>query len=84
MCTRAPEVQPLGRGLHRDRVAVEAALSSEWSTGQVEGQIHQLAVNTRSMYSRATLDLLRLCILDAAQLRLSATCAPPVSRAARR
>jgi tetratricopeptide (TPR) repeat protein len=57
-------------GLHRDCATGEAALSSEWSKGQVEGQvegqIHRLTVDKRSMYGRAKLDVLRLRILDTA------------------
>jgi transposase len=53
-------------GLRRDYSAVEAALSSVWSQGQVEGQITRLKVLKRQMYGRAKFDLLRLRVLHAA------------------
>ncbi len=37
-----PELAAFGEGLERDRAEVEAALASEWSNGQVEGQINRL------------------------------------------
>lgn len=46
-------------GLRRDYDAVKAALSYEWSCGQVEGQINRLKTIKREMYGRAKFDLLR-------------------------
>jgi transposase len=51
------------KGLIADKEAVMAALSSEWSNGQVEGQIHRLKLIKRSMYRRAKFDLLRARVL---------------------
>lgn len=46
-------------GLRRDYDAVRAALTYEWSCGQVEGQINRLKTIKREMYGRAKFDLLR-------------------------
>jgi transposase len=56
--SRLPEVRSFAVGLRRDRAAVDAALSLEWSNGQTEGQINRLKVLKRQMYGRAKLDLL--------------------------
>ncbi len=53
------------RCLRRDRAAVEAALSTPWSTGQVEGKITKLKLIKRSMYGRANIALLRHRVLAA-------------------
>jgi transposase len=53
-------------GLRRDGDAVRAAVRYEWSTGQVEGQIHRLKLLKRQMYGRAKLDLLKRRLLYAA------------------
>jgi transposase len=53
------ELQSFARGLGEDRAAVEAGLSLEWSNGQTEGQVNKLKLLKRSMYGRATFDLLR-------------------------
>ena len=53
-------------GLTADLQAVKAALESEWSNGQVEGQVHRLKLLKRQMYGRAKLDLLRARVLRAA------------------
>ena len=45
--------------LERDRAAVEAALTTPWSTGPVEGRINKLKLIKRQMYGRAGLNLLR-------------------------
>jgi transposase len=50
-------------GLQRDEAAVRAALSSDWSSGQCEGQINRLKFLKRQMYGRARFDLLRLRVL---------------------
>ena len=61
-----PALKGLARGLRQDYAAVEAALSSPWSQGQVEGQITRLKLLKRKMYGRAKFDLLRLRVLHAA------------------
>lgn len=49
----------LANGLVSDRSAVEAALTTEWSNGPVEGQVHRIKLIKRAGYGRAKLDLLR-------------------------
>jgi transposase len=53
------EFREFAAGLRRDYAAVEAAATSEWSSGQVEGQITRLKLVKRSMYGRAGFPLLR-------------------------
>jgi len=60
------ELKAFARGLEQDRAAVNAALSQEWSNGQVEGQVHRLKLLKRQMYGRAKPDLLRAKVLLAA------------------
>ena len=50
-------------GLHRDRLAVEAAIELPWSNGQVEGHINRLKLIKRQMYGRASFPLLRVRVL---------------------
>lgn len=47
------------RGLRQDYGAVRQAFSSEWSNGQVEGQVNRLKTIKRQMYGRAGFELLR-------------------------
>jgi transposase len=58
------ELANFAEGLAGDE-AVRAALSSEWSNGQVEGQVGRLKTLKRQMYGRATFSLLRLRMLSA-------------------
>ncbi len=53
------EFREFAAGLRRDYAAVEAAVTSEWSSGQVEGQVTRLKLVKRSMYGRAGFPLLR-------------------------
>jgi transposase len=53
-----PEACSCAAGIRRDRAAVDAALSSVWSTGQPERQITRLRVLKRQRSGRATLELL--------------------------
>ena len=46
-------------GVEQDRASVEKAFESEWSQGQVEGQVNRLKFLKRQMYGRANFDLLR-------------------------
>lgn len=50
-------------GIRRDYSAVYAALSTEWSNGQVEGQVNRLKFIKRQGYGRAKFDLLRQRVL---------------------
>lgn len=63
---RTSALAPFAAGLTRDFDAVLAALTSPWSSGQVEGQVHRLKLVKRAMYGRARLDLLRARMLHAA------------------
>jgi len=58
-----PELRRFAAGLQADLSAVRAAFSSQWSSGQVEGQINRLKYLKRQMYGRAKLDLLRIRVL---------------------
>ncbi len=58
-----PEFRELATGMQRDRAAIEAALSHEWSSGQVEGQVTRLKLVKRQMFGRAKVDLLRKRVL---------------------
>lgn len=57
------ELQTFAIGLAREEASIRAALSEEWSTGQVEDQITRLKLLKRQMYGRATFDLLRQRVL---------------------
>jgi len=61
-----PDFENFGAGLRRERAAVQAALCSEYSNGQTEGQINKLKMIKRQMYGRANFDLLRQRVLGAA------------------
>jgi len=59
----APEIRRFALSLITDEAAVKAALSMEWSNGQVEGRINRLKNIKRLMYGRASFDLLRKRVL---------------------
>lgn len=61
-----PELRSFAEGLRRDKAAVAAALSEDWSNGQTEGQVTKLKLIKRQMYGRASFDLLRRRVLRAA------------------
>jgi transposase len=65
-CSEIPEFVSFAGGLTDDLLAVRAALESEWSQGQVEGQVHRLKLIKRQMYGRGKPDLLRARVLYAA------------------
>lgn len=60
------EFRSFANGITADLQAVRAALGSEWSNGQVEGQVHRLKLIKRQMYGRGKPDLLRARVLYAA------------------
>jgi transposase len=70
-----PSFQSVARSFRQDFDAIQAALTTPWSTGQCEGQICRVKLIKRLGYGRAKLDLLRQRILH----RIVA----PVSRAGR-
>jgi transposase len=57
------ELRSFARGLEKDKAAVQAGLTEEWSQGQVEGQIHRLKFLKRSMSGRASFPVLRQRVL---------------------
>ena len=57
------KLQNFALGLRQDYDAVRAALTYDWSNGQVEGQVNRLKTIKRQMYGRANFDLLRQRVL---------------------
>ncbi|MBO0791374.1 MAG: ISL3 family transposase [Ktedonobacteraceae bacterium] len=60
-----PELLRFAYSLLRDRKAVEAGLSTPYSSGPVEAQVHKLKLVKRQMFGRAKLPLLRQRLLHA-------------------
>ncbi len=60
-----PSFVTLARGIRADYPAVEAALTTEWSNGPVEGHVHRVKLIKRQGYGRAGFDLLRRRVLAA-------------------
>lgn len=58
-----PELRTFATGMRRDQAAILAALTYEWSQGQVEGQVNRLKLIKRQAYGRAEFDLLRHRVL---------------------
>jgi transposase len=58
-----PELRTFATGLKRDKASILAALTYEWSQGQVEGQVNRLKLIKRQAYGRAGFDLLRHRVL---------------------
>ena len=58
-----PTFKSLDKTFRQDYEAVKAALTTPWSTGQVEGQNNRVKLIKRLGYGRAKLDLLRVRIL---------------------
>lgn len=56
---RSSVVASFANGIHKDKAAVIAAVTSRWSNGQTEGQITKLELFKRQMYGRTKLDLLQ-------------------------
>ena len=61
--SEAPEFRELAARMQRDRAAIEAALTNEWSSGQVEGQVTKIKLVKRQGDGRAKFDLLRKRVL---------------------
>ena len=64
--SEVPELVSFVIGVQRDKEAVQAACTSVWSNGQVEGQINRLKLLKRQMFGRANFDLLKVRVLHAA------------------
>lgn len=60
-----PAFVTLAHGIRADHAAVEAALTTAWSNGPVEGHVHRVKLIKRQGYGRARFDLLRRRILSA-------------------
>jgi transposase len=75
-CEFGPLVR-FGYGLQRDLDAVSAAVETQWSNGQVEGQINRLKAIKRQMYGRAGFTLLRARVLPFRQLTEQSRIHPP-------
>jgi transposase len=58
-----PELRTFATGIKRDKDSILAALTYEWSQGQVEGQINRLKLIKRQAYGRAGFDLLQHRVL---------------------
>jgi transposase len=63
---RTSLVAAFANGVTKDKAAVRAAISSDWSNGQAEGQICKLKLVKRQMYGRGRLDLLQARVIGAA------------------
>ncbi len=59
------EMVSFAKGIRQDLSAVEAAIETQWSNGQTEGQVNRLKTIKRAMYGRAKFDLLRAKVLYA-------------------
>jgi len=59
-----PEMGGFALGIKRDRAAVDAGLTLDWSQGQTEGFVNKLKTLKRQMFGRAGIDLLRERMLD--------------------
>lgn len=60
---RSSIVASFANGIHKDKAAVAAAITSPWSNGQTEGQITKLKLVKRQMYGRGKLDLLQARVI---------------------
>jgi transposase len=60
------ELRNFAQSLRRDYDPVKAALSSSWSNAQTEGHVNRLKMIKRTMYGRASFDLLAKRVLHAA------------------
>ena len=56
---RTSLVASFANGVMIDQAAVAAAITSDWSNGQTEGQITKLMLVKRQMYGRGKIDLLQ-------------------------
>jgi transposase len=61
--SQVSSLRTFAAGIRQDYAAIRAALETEWSNGQTEGQVNRLKLLKRQMYGRAKFDLLRLRVL---------------------
>jgi transposase len=57
------ELQSFSKDLMKDEAAVRAAMTYDWSNGQVEGSVNRLKMIKRMMFGRASFALLRARVL---------------------
>ena len=69
------ELRSFAAGIYRDYDAVRAALMTEYSNGQTEGQVNRLKLLKRQAYGRAHFDLLRLRVFHRSQPTNQQKCA---------
>lgn len=61
--SQIPLMINLAQRIRKDYDAIKAALSMEWSNGQVEGQVNRLKLIKRQMYGRGGFELLKRKVL---------------------
>jgi transposase len=61
-----PEVRNFAEGIRHDESAVNAAVTTRWSNGPVEGHVNRLKTIKRQMYGRAGFALLKARVVSAA------------------
>ena len=59
-----PEVRHFAEGIRRDESAVNAAMTTRWSNGPVEGHVNRLKTIKRQMYGRAGFALLKARVVS--------------------
>jgi transposase len=59
-----PEVRQFAEGIRRDESAVNAAITTRWSNGPVEGHVNRLKTIKRQMYGRAGFSLLKARVVS--------------------
>jgi len=57
-------MQNFAAGMEKDKEAIVAAITLEWSNGPVEGQVNRLKLRKRQLYGRAGFALLRQYVLN--------------------
>jgi transposase len=60
------EVRHFAEGIRRDESAVNAAVTTRWSNGPVEGHVNRLKTIKRQMYGRAGFAPLKARVVNAA------------------
>ena len=58
-------IASFANGIAKDEAAVRAAITSQWSNGQTEGQVTRLKLVKRQMYGRGKIDLLQARLIGA-------------------
>jgi transposase len=63
-CSPCPEIRNFAQGIRRDESAVNAAVTTPWSNGPVEGHVNRLKTIKRQMYGRAGFALLKARVVS--------------------